>query len=91
MQHTASKPPVSVQDGNMATVEELCATLTRHLGLLSSHTMAADHAAAGGGGGATVDHSHVARVLFLLETAILEQVQAFVHLAIGTIKILEVQ
>ena len=66
MQHTASKPPVSVQDGNMATVEEICATLTRHLGLLSSHTMAADHAAAGGGGGAIerVDKAEMAFKLY---------------------------
>jgi len=63
-------------------MEEICTTLTRHLGLLASHSMAATDSCAAGNGGSTahayeqqtMDNSHVVRVLYLLEAAILEKV-----------------
>jgi hypothetical protein len=60
-------------------MEEICSTLTRHLGLLASHNMAATeapsaHAAADQ---LIMDNSHVVRVLFLLEAAIVEKVTLY--------------
>jgi hypothetical protein len=56
-------------------MEEICSTLTRHLGLLASHNMAATEApTAHASDQLIMDNSHVVRVLFLLEAAILEKV-----------------
>jgi hypothetical protein len=57
-------------------MEEICSTLTRHLGLLASHNMAATEAptAHASSDQLIMDNSHVVRVLFLLEAAILEKV-----------------